>query len=98
MLKGAGLTLRLSAYVLPDEPMTRGMTMICKSWLLTKHKALDMDIHVLTPSRTEPTRLILGADVDVSWNCDHAGATLTISLIFVWFNLCFYDTRHREGE
>jgi hypothetical protein len=72
--------------------------MIAKSWLLTRHKAVDMDIHFITPSRTEPSRMILGCEISVQWNCDHAGATLNIALLFVWFNLCFYDTRHREGE
>lgn len=65
------------------------------SWKLARYKAVDLDFRVITPSLTEPTRLVIGMDAEVGYNCDHAGFGFTLALLFVWINFTFYDTRHR---
>ena len=69
-----------------------------KSWLVTKHKAVDLDVHIIKPSLTEPTRLMLGFDIGVSYNGDHSGCEFHLALVFIWINVVFYDTRHREDR
>lgn len=78
--------------------MFKSRMAVFKSWKLSKYKAVDMDFHFIRPSLTEPTRLLLGMQFEVSYNCDHAGGSLDVSLIFIWFNICYYDTRHREND
>lgn len=62
-----------------------------RSWLLTKHKALELEV-------IKYSRNVFEVQFALSVRTDHAGLTLVIGLFGRSFHFNFYDTRHWDFE
>lgn len=58
--------------------------------MLTKYKAFELDFGIYSTVGPRPL------DVRIQWTrqCDHAGATVHMQLLWVSFTISLYDIRH----
>lgn len=65
----------------------RQVDYIEKTWSLTKHKSLEVQL-------SKAGKSLIGGIFRWDTHCDHAGVMLELSLFRHFFIINFYDTRH----
>lgn len=69
----------------------RQVDYIEKTWKLSKHKSLEIQF-------SKAGNSLIGAILDWSMRCDHAGLMVEFSLFRHFFIINFYDNRHWNYE
>lgn len=63
---------------------------LCYDFNVWKNKSIEIQLSLWMK------QIALGANIDCYWDCDHPGGHIEIRLLFLYFQLSFYDHRHVE--